>query len=120
MKDWDLIQPGWELDDVLVCENRAFRGTGGVSEENGAYGFTPAFCDLDTGDVYLSCYADGRPAPVHLYEGLPSALVAHDDTGEKPKALKSSVVAGFVRGQRFYTRDEAARELAAADIAGGY
>ncbi len=119
MKDWEATSPAREHDDVLARENREYSGTGGVSEMNGAYGFMPAFCDLDTGDVYVSCYADGRPAPVHLYEGLPSALVAHDDAGERPKALKSSVVAGFVRGQRFYTRDEAARELAAAGIAGG-
>ena len=107
------------LRDRLLEENQAFGGTGGVSPLNREHGFLPAFCDTDTGVVYPSLYADGRPAPVHLYEGLPSALVVDLGAGNKLKVLKSSVVAGFVRGQRFYTRDEAARVLDQSDAVSG-
>ena len=103
------------LHSRLREENEAFGGTGGVSPVNRKHGFLPAFLDTDTGVVYPSRYADGHPAPVHLYEGLPSVLFADLGAGENPKALKSSVVAGFVRGQRFYTRDEAAQVLALPD-----
>ena len=107
------------LHDNLPEENHAFGGTGGVSQVNRKHGFLPAFFDTDTGVVYLSLYADGRPAPVHLYEGLPPLLIAGLAAGDNSKALKSSVIAGFVRGQRFYTRDEAARVLAQSDAVGG-
>ena len=56
---------------TLRQQNRAFRGTGGVSAENRALGFAPAFLDTQTGAVYRACFADGRPAPMHLLEGLP-------------------------------------------------
>ena len=99
------------LSSRLRQENEAFGGTGGVSAVNRKHGFFPAFIDTDTGIVYPSRFADGRRAPVHLYEGLPSILFTDHGTGDKQKALKSSVVSGFVRGQRFYTRDEAAQIL---------
>ena len=99
------------LHSRLREENEEFFGTGGVSLVNRKHGFLPAFLDTDTGVVYPSRFADGRPAPVHLYEGLPSVLFTDLDAGNKPKALKSSVVSGFVLGQRFYTRDEAAQVL---------
>ena len=99
------------LPKRLRQENERFRGTGGVSAANRKHGFLPAFFDTDTGVVYPSRFADGRQAPVHVYEGLPSILFRRHGVGGKPKSLKSSVVSGFVRGQRFYTRDEAAQVL---------
>jgi len=98
--------------ECLIDENRTFHGTGGVSQVNGRHGFLPAFHDTKTGAVYLSRFADGRPAPVHLYEGLPTAVVADRDASDRTMTLKSGVVAGFVHKQRFYTRGEAARALA--------
>ena len=99
----------------LRQENEAFSGTGGVSAANRKHGFLPAFFDTDTGVVYPSRFADGRQAPVHVYEGLPSILFTGHGAGDKPKALKSSVVSGFVRGQRFYTRDEAAQVIVVSE-----
>ena len=93
---------------VLRQQNRIFRGTGGVSAENRAQGFAPAFLDTQTGEVYRACFADGRPAPMHLLEGLPPALVVERDAGGRATALRSSVMAGFVRGTRFFTREQAA------------
>jgi hypothetical protein len=59
---------------TLQQENRRYRGRGGVSPENGSLGFRPAFMDVETGRVFASCFADGRPAAVHVIEGLPEKL----------------------------------------------
>lgn len=92
----------------LQMETAAHRGTGGVSAENRALGFRPAFRDTRTGATYLSSFADGRPAPFHILDGLPEALVlARDRHGRVSRAL-GSIVAGFLRDGVFYTRAEAA------------
>lgn len=93
---------------TLRQQNQVFRGTGGVSAENRSQGFVPAFLDTQTGQVYRACFADGRPAPMHLLEGLPSALVIARDAGGRATAIRSSVMAGFLRDDRFYTREQAA------------
>ena len=61
----------------LELEQAAHRGTGGVSSENRHLGFVPAFMDTRTGKVYGCTFADGRPAPFHILDGLPDELVAH-------------------------------------------
>ena len=96
---------------TLRRQNQVFRGTGGVSAENRTLGFVPAFRDTQTGAVYRACFADGRPAPMHLLDGLPSAVVASRDPTGRVTALKSSVQAGFLRAERFYTREQAAAAL---------
>ena len=93
---------------TLRQQNRAFRGTGGVSANNRSLGFAPAFLDTQTGAVYQARFADGRPAPMHLLEGLPPALVVARDAMGRVMALKPTVLAGFLREERFYTRDQAA------------
>jgi hypothetical protein len=89
-------------------ENLAFTGTGGVSEENRDNRFEPAFRDDATGRVEVSRYGDGRPAPMHLMDGLPGEWIDRRDDQGRPCVLKGSIVAGFVRDGRFYTREEAA------------
>ena len=96
---------------TLRRQNQVFRGTGGVSAENRTLGFVPAFLDTQTGAVYRACFADGRPAPMHLLDGLPPAVVASRDPTGRVTALKSSVQAGFLRAERFYTREQAAAAL---------
>lgn len=93
---------------MLRQQNQKFRGTGGVSAENRALGFAPAFLDTETGAIYRACFADGRPAPMHLLEGLPAAVVAARDAAGRVTALKSTVLAGFLRTEQFYTREQAA------------
>lgn len=96
-------------NEKLATENQDFTGTGGVSKENRSHGFMPAFCDTETGTVYLSCHKDGTPAAIHLLDGLPEALMLETDPHDKIIAVKSSVIPGFVKNGEFYTREQAAR-----------
>ena len=96
---------------ALRQQNRRFRGTGWVSAENQSLGFAPAFLDTETDRVYQARFADGRPAPMHLLEGLPAAVVAARDATGRVLALKPTVLAGFVREDRFYTREQAAAQV---------
>lgn len=92
----------------LGQQNRRFHGTGGRSQENRSQGFLPAFADNRTGTVYLSRFANGQPAPMHLLDGLPSELVTERSPGGRVIAVRDGLVAGFVRAGRFYTRAQAA------------
>lgn len=95
----------------LRRQNRRFANTGGISEQNANRGFMPAFLDRSTGHSYLARFADGRPAPMHLLEGLPEELIMQRDPGGRVHGVKDSVVAGFVRRGRFFTREQAARAM---------
>ena len=92
-------------------QNRQFKGTGGVSQENRSLGFRPAFLDSGTGRIYLSRFVAGRPAPMHLLEGLPVALAARHSASGRIAAVKASVIVGFLRNGQFYTRDQAAKAV---------
>ena len=98
----------------LALETAHYRGTGGVSENNRSLGFQPAFIDRETETVHLSCFPDGRLAPCHLLDGLPGELIVARDEQGRATRIKSSVVSGFLRDERFYTRDEAAAMLVSA------
>jgi hypothetical protein len=100
-------------DSRLELENVRYAGSGGVSRANRRYGFRPAFMDLETAAVYPARFADGRPAPFHLLDGLPDELVLARDAAGRVAAVRPSVISGFVQQGRFYTRDEAAEALAA-------
>lgn len=95
----------------LADQNVRFAGTGGRSEENCHAAFRPAFLDMDTSQVYESRFADGRPAPIHLLDGLPEEVIVERTTCGRVLAVKESVIAGFVRAARFYSREEAAAAL---------
>ena len=90
-------------------EKARWHGSTGCSAGNRGLGFRPAFLDSETGRVYLSAFADGRPAPVHLFDGLPQALVVARSPEGRVCAVKASMVSGFARDARFYTREEAMR-----------
>ena len=96
---------------ILRQENLAFVGTGGVSQENRSGGFRPAFYDRASGRAVLARFADGRPAPMHLLDGLPREWVVARDAGGRVSAVKDTVIAGFLRDGRFYTREQAAAAL---------
>ena len=92
----------------LQQENVAFYGTGGRSQENRRSGFLPAFFDAQTEIIYPSRFADGRPAPFHMLDGLPEEVVLARATSGRVKTVKASVISGFVRDGRFFTREAAA------------
>lgn len=100
----------------LAQETLRHRGSGGISAENRGLGFRPAFMDRETSAVYASRFVDGRPAPFHLIDGLPHELVLARDGAGRVAALKESVIAGFVRGDCFYSREDAGR-LARGEMA---
>jgi hypothetical protein len=93
---------------MLRSQNREYGDTPGVSANNRAHGFVPAFCDTETGRTVIARYADGRPAPMHLLEGLPEGWVVSRDANGRAAAVKASVTAGFLRNGVFYTREEVA------------
>lgn len=97
----------WTNTDLRALSD-SYRGTGGCSEENGDFGFRPAFRDDDTGIVYRARFLDGNLAPFHLLDGLPDEVVVNRTESGRVTAVKGSLVSGFVRLGRFYTRDEAA------------
>ena len=89
-------------------QNQQFKGSGGISQENCSVGFVPAFQDSRTGGIYRSRFLDGRQAPVHVMDGLPSKLALKISDSGRVVALIDYVIAGFLRDGHFYTRREAA------------
>jgi len=98
--------------EILGRETSRPTGTGGVSAGNRGEGFWPAFLDTASGRIYLSRYGDGRLAPFHLLDGLPDDLVLARSASGRVQAVKVTMVSGFVRAGRFYSRDEAAQAVA--------
>jgi len=96
---------------MLQQENVTYQGSGGISAGNRSLGFRPAFRNLDTGHIYPSCFADGRPAPIHMIDGLPDELVITRSASGKVTAVRDSVQSGFVLDGCFYDRQQAAEYL---------
>ena len=101
---------------VIDTENLRHAGSGGVSARNSSAGFHPAFLDTRSGVVHLSRFADGRPAPCHLIQGLPPDLVLKG-TGDGQSKIAGNCIAGFFLGGRFYTRDQAAKWMKDSGVA---
>jgi hypothetical protein len=96
---------------ILAQENITYEGSGGVSAGNRSLGFRPAFRNTETGRIYLSRFADGRPAPIHMIDGLPEELVVTRSAAGRVIAVRESVQSGFLLDGCFYDRDEAAAYL---------
>ena len=93
---------------MLQLENLAFAGTAGVSRNNRASGFTPAFLDKKTGLVEISRFKNGRPSPTHIISWLPSSWASRLASDGSVENLKPGIIAGFVRDGVFYTREQTA------------
>lgn len=96
---------------TLAQQNRCYAGSGGLSPNNGALGFQPGFLDRETGSTYVSCQADGSPAPIHVLDGLPEELILARTPSGQVAAIKGTVIAGFLLDGYFYTREQASRIL---------
>lgn len=101
-----------EQSNRLVEENREFADTSGISQNNSAAGFVPAFKNSESGEVEISRFCDGRLAPFHMIDGLPEHWIAEWDHQGRAIEIKSSVISGFVRLGEFFTRQEAADTVA--------
>ena len=99
-------------EELLKQENELHEGTGGRSQENRELGFRPAFLDFQTQVVYPSRFADGRPAPIHVLDGLPDEVIVDRAASGRVVAAKASLISGFVRNGFFYTRSAAAKAAA--------
>ncbi len=97
----------------LKEQNRRFARGGGVSANNRRQQFMPAFKDARTQRVVLSRFRDGRVAPFHTLEGLPEEWVVNRDPDGRVLRVRETIIAGFVRDDLFYTREEAAEAVAA-------
>lgn len=97
--------------ETLHLENEYFCHTGGVSHNNRQMGFQSAFLDQATGSIYVSRDTNGKPASVHILNGLPDELVLQRDLNGRPIAIKETVIAGFIHAENFYTREQAAQVL---------
>lgn len=97
--------------DGLVAENLKYKDSAGISENNGSFGFTPAYLDRRTGQIELSRYANGSLAPIHILEGLPDNWVSQRDVSGRITAIKSTIVSGFLREGQFFTRDQAVQHF---------
>lgn len=103
---------GWIDDQRFRCGNTTNQDPHGLSAQAGCFGFRPAFRDNFSELVYLSRYADGRPAPIHVLDGLPGIMVKTRYPSGRVKAVKEGVISGFLRDGCFYTREEAADFIA--------
>jgi hypothetical protein len=73
--------------------------------------FEPAFLDTGTMAIYRSRHADGTPAPYHLLDGLPDAVVWSRAPDGRVKVAKPTLIRGYVRRGFFYTLPAACRAL---------
>lgn len=92
----------------LRRENLAFLNTGGRSQENCCW---PAFMDSSTQAIFLSRFANGKLAPLHILDGLPAYCVLRRDQDGHVCEVLPTIVSGFVKDERFYTRAEIAAIL---------
>lgn len=109
--DRDRTTRGILSQRLLRRQNRVYRGTGGVSQHNRRSGFVPAYYDVRSGRAVVSCFADGKPAPVHVLDGLPAEWVETRDAKGRVTKARTGVVAGFLRDGIFFTREAAAQAV---------
>tara|TARA_R110002072_G_scaffold1369_2_gene11208 strand:- start:17193 stop:17501 length:309 start_codon:yes stop_codon:yes gene_type:complete len=91
----------------LLDQNEDFNGTMGVSLKNRSLGFIPAFRDERTGRVELARFRNGEIAPMHVIAGLPRDWATAFDEDGDVASLTSTIIAGFVRQEEFFTREQA-------------
>ncbi len=96
----------------LRDENVLFEHSKGIRRNNDHQGFVPGFRLSATGELAVSRYADGSPAPIHMLDGLPEDWIGGRDTEGHVTSTRPGVVSGFIREGRFFTREEVVRTTA--------
>jgi len=90
----------------ITRDNVKYAHTKGVSQNCRSARFIPAFRDSVTGEVCLSRFEDGSTAPVHMLDGMPDHWVIKRDEDNHVVRIKGSIIAGFIRDGKFYSREE--------------
>ncbi len=111
-QDYACQSQGVVTQRSLRDENTRYSGTLGLSQNNGAYGFVPGYLHTIADVCVISCFADGRPAPIHLLDGLPESWIEERDINGHVTKTCPGIVSGFLRDGRFYTREEALQAAA--------
>ena len=91
---------------ALEKQESTYRKISGMNMSDLCVGFIPAFRDMDTHETHLSVTQEGNISPIHLIEGLPLEWVTEWDIAGHAKTLKRSVIAGFFRGDQFFTLEQ--------------
>jgi len=91
---------------ALEKQESTYRKISGMNMSDLCVGFIPAFRDIETQETHLSMTQEGCISPIHLIEGLPLDWVTEWDVAGHAKTLKRSVIAGFFRGDEFYTLEQ--------------
>lgn len=91
---------------ALEKQQKTYQKISGTNISDLCVGFIPAFRDLSTNETHLSITPEGRVSPIHLIDGLPLDWVTEWDLEGYPKSLKSGIIAGFFRGENFFTLEE--------------
>ena len=68
-----------------------------------SFGFMPAFMHMNTRETHLASYCDGKPAVVHVLDGVPHYWVETWGHDGRAVTLKAGIVAGYMRTGHFYT-----------------
>ena len=68
-----------------------------------SFGFMPAFMQMSTRETHLASYCDGKPAVVHVLDGVPHYWVEVWGRDGRALSLKAGIVAGYMRAGHFYT-----------------
>lgn len=92
----------------LRQQNRVYEELGSSSRDAG---LVPAFLDQATGLTHLSTFDDGKPAPIHVLDGLPEPLVVRRSRDGKATAGHGIRVAGFLKDREFFTRAQVTEEV---------
>lgn len=95
--------------EILCQQNASFRNTAGVSQANRSAGFHPAFYDTLNRTADIARLRDGTPAPCHILDGVPDDWVMKRDQFGRVITVRPSIISGFIRNGRFYTREQASR-----------
>ena len=95
---------------ALEKQQRTYQKISGMNISDLCVGFIPAFRDMTTNETHLSVTAEGAVSPIHLIDSLPLEWVTEWDVEGYAKTLKRSVIAGFFRGEEFFTLEQLERK----------
>lgn len=91
---------------ALQKQKKTYQKLSGVDISHLCVGFLPAFRNLSTDETHLSITPEGEVSPIHLIESLPIDWVSEWDDEGRAVSLLPTIIAGFFRGEQFYTLRE--------------